>query len=149
MTDTVRETIVQAWVAALSAIDGVTVERNRRVPISDAEVADKAFLAPFEGDEQDVTEYTGEDAYALPLIVQGAVKGSGPAAATAANNLRGKVIRALFADRTLGGKCRDLVLDNNGEPIGLPVDSSEIEGFIAAFIVSYATKEGDPFTPAN
>lgn len=149
MIDTVRETIVQAFKAALVSIADASTERNRRTPIDDASVADMPLLVLFEGDEQDATEYSGEDAYDLSLIVQGAVKGSEEAAATSANNLRGLVIQKIFADRTLGGKCRDIVLDSNGEPIGLPVDSAEIEGFIAAFTVSYATKEGDPFTFAT
>jgi hypothetical protein len=149
MTDTVRETIVQAVKAVLQGIAGANVERNRRVAISDADVADKPLLVLFEGDEQDITEYSGEDAYALSLFVQAAVKGSGDTAATAANNLRGQIIRALFADRTLGGTCRDLAIDAGGEPIGIAVDSDEIEGFIAAFTITYATKEGDPFTPTN
>jgi hypothetical protein len=149
MTDTVRETIVQAAKAALAQISAANTERNRRNPISDDDVADKPLLVLFEGDEQDATEYSGEDAYALSLYVQGAVRGSDDAAAAAANNLRGLVVQKFFADRTLGGKCRDLTIDSNGEPIGIPVDSAEIESFIAAFTVSYATKEGDPFTPAN
>jgi hypothetical protein len=139
-----REQVAVNAKAALTAISGLTVERNRRDPIHAEDDLNRAIL--FEGDEMPENVFCGQDGYRLPFLVQVALPGSGEEAATAANVLRAKIVKGLCADRTLGGKTSDLQIIEPGDWIGVDVDVDNYEGFFLAFEVRYATVEGDPFT---
>lgn len=153
MPKSCRQQITEAVLAALGAIPvqeiqggefkAITLELNRRVAI---EESDAPILILFEGDETPLNDFSSEDAYELAFAVQAAVNGSGSVAVAFANNLRAEVEKALFADRTLGGVARFLELNDGGDWIGVEIDSANTEGFMLAFRVGYATKEGDPFT---
>jgi hypothetical protein len=89
-----REQIIAAALARLEAIGGVTAERNRRTALSEDDLAQPRLIL-FEGPDSDITQYSMEDAFEFALRIQGAVKGSGAAAATALNTLRAQVMQAL------------------------------------------------------
>jgi len=149
MTIACLEQILARAKTTLSAIDGVTVQRNRRTPVTDDDVATNALLLLFKGPQAETNDFTGQDGYQLTLLIQAAVKGSGESAEAAANDLRAKIAAAMFADRTLNGLASDVQPGDADDWIGIGIDSSEIEGFMLAFTVTYATKEGDPYTFAN
>lgn len=141
-----REQIVAAVLARLKTITAANVERNRRTPIAEDDLKQKSSIVLFEGDNESVgAMYTNEDGYELPLNVQGAVQGSGDAAASAANALRAAVIKAIRADVTLGRIARNLVIVDTGNWEGVAVTAPQYEGFSLEARVTYATKEFDPF----
>jgi hypothetical protein len=153
MTKSCRQQIAEAVLTALAAIPdqavagggskSVTIEANRRVPITDDVIP---YIGLFEDTEIPANDFSSEDAYQLSFMVQGAVLGTGGDAVGRANALRAEVIKALFADRTLGIGVRFLELSDTGDWIGVDIDSAETEGFLFGFHVGYATREGDPFT---
>ena len=153
MAKSCRQQIAEAVLAVLATVPdqeieggqsrAVTVELNRRVAI---EESDPPILILFEGDETPVNDFSSEDAYELSFAVQAAVNGSGIEAVAFANSLRADVLKALFGNRTLGGLVRFLEATDGGDWIGVDLDSSKTEGFLLAFRVGYATREGDPFT---
>ena len=153
MAKSCRQQVVEAALAALGVIPiqetaggafkDVTVELNRRVPI---EEGDPPIVILFEGEETPLNDFSSEDAYELSFAVQAAVSGSGADAITFANSLRAEVMKALFADRTLGLPVRFLELADDGNWIGVDAPSAQTEGFLLGFRVGYATREGDPFT---
>ena len=147
-----RQLIVEAALATLATIPvqeigsgaykDVTVELNRRVPL---EETDLPWAGLFEGDETPLNDFSSMDLYELRLVVQIAVKGSGPAAIEFVNSIRAEAIKALKADITLGGLACWLELADAGDFLGAET-SAETEGALLAFTVHYATREGDPFT---
>jgi hypothetical protein len=152
MADACRERIVAAVAALLVTAAAALathpkVERNRREPLDDV---DLPSLILFEGQELPLNDFSSEDAYRLSLLMQFALKGGGPAAAaTAANNLRAAIMKALRADVSLGGLCRNLEIVDAGDWIGTATLSDDTEGFILQADITYATVEGDPFTFSN
>lgn len=150
MADTVRELVVQAALARLQAIPGIAGLTVAREPSArDALVQDDLPLVLlFEAGESDVTEFSGEQAYSLGLIVMGAVTAAtDAAAATALNELRGRVDQAILADVTLGGAARFAALDPEAEGQEPVIDGTlPCRAFLRGFTVEYATREGDPFT---
>lgn len=146
MTDPCREQVAKQVKTLLESITGLTAARNRRTAISEK---DMPIAVLFEGDEEDNTSFTGENAYVLPLLIQVAVNLSGEKAAAACNNWRAALTKAFLADRTLGGLVRDLNIVDPGDWIGVDVDADDAEGFLFGLRVQYATLEGDPFTFFN
>lgn len=147
-----RERIVAAVKSVMESVTGLPVERNRKTPVQGADEGQESELPLnilFEGDEADDTILTGEDGYLLPLLAQVAIDGSGEDAATKCNGWRAQLRRKLMADRTLGGLARDLVVTEPGDWIGVEVVGADIEGFMLAMEVRYATVEGDPYTFSN
>ena len=149
MADTCRERIVAAVAAQLAAIDGVTgltVERDGVDAIEDAALP---LLMVYDRDETPVDMYLGEDAFELQVEIEGVAEGDTAAAAAAAlGTLRGRVEAALLADITLGGLARDLRPDAEPAPEPLSFDqaSRPTKGFARTYVITYATREGDPFT---
>lgn len=120
----------------------VNVERNRRVALDDA---DLPILVLFEGEAIPSENFSSEDGYDFPFAVQAAIQGSGDDAASRANALRADLLSALYADRTLGGLARDLEVTGAGDWLGCDPPASDIEGFMLALTVTYATRESDPY----
>lgn len=152
MTIPCREQIAVAVLAVMATVTGLTAERNRKTPLTAGEngaAGDLPRQILFEGDETPIDVFTGEDAFDLQLLIQVAIQKAGAGAATECNTLRAKLQQALLADRTLGGKCRDLQVTEPGDLVGVDVDADECEGFILALLVRYATVEGDPFNFSN
>lgn len=149
MPNSCREQAVQAVLALLQSVSGITFERNRRTAIGSDElkIADRGVL--FEGDEEQNDSFAGEDAFNLPLLVQFAAGKSGADGAAHCNAQRAAIQRALLANRTLGGLVRDLQITAPGEWLGVDIDSDDFEGFMLTILVRYATVEGDPFTFFN
>jgi hypothetical protein len=156
MAKSCRQQIVEAVLAALQSLDtqpsaggevkGVIVELNRRTAI---DVDDLPALLIYEGSEQPINDFSSEDAYDLPLLLQGIVAGAGADAVSFANNLRATAMKALMADLSLGGLARNLQFTGTGDLAGADIVAVEVESFELSFTVSYATKEGDPFTFEN
>lgn len=156
MAKSCRQQIAEAVVAALQSLDlqptpsgqakGVTVELNRRAPV---EVDDLPALLIYEGSELPLNDFSSEDAYDLPLLLQGIIGGTGADATGIANNLRATAMKALMADLSLGGLARNLQFTGTGDLVGADIAVVEVESFELAFTVSYATKEGDPFAFEN
>lgn len=138
-------------VPALETADGTfrepVLELNRRTPLGAED--ELPSLIVLEAEENPLNDFSSEDAYDLFFIVQGTVKGEGALAVELCNHMRAQVIKALFADRTIGGRVRMLELSDTGDFLGVDVDSVEVEGFLLGFRVHYATVEGDPFTFAG
>lgn len=148
MAETCREQIVAAVVTRLSAIAGVanlTVERDRDLPSEDDTLP---LVVVTEGDEAPVPLFLGEDAFDLQVIVEGAATAETVAlASSAVATLRAKVEQALMADFTLGGLARDLRPADEDTPQRLDFASeAPTKGFSRAYVITYATREGDPFT---
>lgn len=151
-----RQQIVEAVLAALQSLDlqpapggevkPVTAELNRRVAV---EADDLPALLLYEGSELPLNDFSSEDAYDLPLLLQGIVAGTAADAVEFANNLRATAMKALMADLSLGGLARNLQFTGTGDLAGADIAAVEVESFELAFTVSYATKEGDPFTFEN
>ena len=152
MTLPCREQIVAAVFTIMGAVSDLPADRNRKTPLNGSEPGkpgDMPRQILFEGDEQEIVEFCGEDAFDLPLLIQVAIEKSGAEAATECNTLRAKLRQALMADRTLGGLCRDLKITEPGDMVGVDVDAEDCEGFILALLVRYATVEADPFNFSN
>lgn len=148
MPDPCRERIVAAIEAALGGIAGIAglaIERDRS---DDIAAADMPRLVVFEGGEEDATAFSGEQAFDLQIDVEGYVDGATMAAANAAAaTLRAKMDAAMFADVTLGGLTRDLRLAEEAPPSRLDfISARPAKGVSRAYVVTYATVEGDPFT---
>lgn len=143
-----REQVVAAYLAVLQTVTGLSkFDRNRKVAITAKELP-MGIL--FEGDEQPNDTFSGEDAFDLPLVAQIALEHAGAEGATACNLARANLTKAVLADRTLGGVCRDLIITDPGDWIGVDIDAEdETEGFMFAVQIRYATVEGDPFTFSN
>jgi hypothetical protein len=133
-------------VTSLPGLTGLTLERNRKTTLAGA---DLDSLIQFEGDELTSVVFTGEDSYELPLMLQATFAANGESAATRSNFLRATLIKALLADRTLGGLARDILITDPGNWVGVDCDSDDVEGFMLGLLVKYATVEGDPFTFSN
>lgn len=151
---TCREQIVQAVYDILNTLcDAANAkldkERNRRAAITDDELGDWPLLILFEDQERPENDFSSEDAYVLPLAVQGTIKGSGTEAAQRVNALKGIVQRAMAADLTIGGRARDLQFTDGSQWLSTDSDSGNVEGFMLAFEIAFATREGDPFTFEN
>jgi len=153
-----RQQVVERAFERLSTIPAVETadggfktpkfELNRRTPLVNDDGTDSndiPFAGMFEGSEIRLHDFSGLHLYELTLFVQLAAKGEGAAAVEYVNTLRAEAIKALETDYTLGGLARWLELTDAGDFIGAET-SAETEGAMLAFLVHYATKEGDPFT---
>src|SRR5690606_33033541 len=124
MAATCREQIVAAVVARLEVITGVpglAVERDREQPITAAELP---RLIVYEGAEDPVALFLGEDCFDLRLVIEGGAAGeTASLAASASALLRGKVEQAILADVTLGGLARDIQSDGEEPPEALDFTS--------------------------
>lgn len=156
MAKSCRQQIVEALVAALQSLDlqptasgevkPVTVELNRRVAV---EPGDLPVLLLYEGSELPINDFSSEDAYDLPMLLQGIIGGAAAGAVEFANNLRATAMKALMADLSLGGLSRNLQFTGTGDLVGADIAAVEVESFELGFTISYATKEGDPFAFEN
>lgn len=143
-----RERIIAAVVARLASITGIaglTVERERRVPVTSAELP---FLAVYEGPSALQSDFSGEQAVTLTVSIEGLAGGvSAPAAREAAGLLRAHAEAALFAEITLGGIVRDLRPSDEPPPPMLDDEiGEEAAAFAFAIDVDFAIREGDPFS---
>jgi len=156
MAKSCRQLVVEAAFAKLEAIPAVETaggafqtpkcELNRRTPlVEEGDEPDLPFVGLFEADEIRLPDFSSMHLYELRLVVQIAVKGQGAAAVEFVNTLRAEVIKALETDYTLGGLARWLELTDAGDFLGAET-SAETEGALLAFLVHYATREGDPYT---
>lgn len=136
-----REQVVAALAARLAGIAGIAglvVERDRTVPLAGPELP---RLVVYEGDEKLWPGFTGEDAFDLQVDVEGYAASAGLAA------LRASADAAIFADRTLGGLARDVELASEAAPQRLEMDqAAPAKGFVRSYQITYATREGDPYT---
>lgn len=123
-------------------VKAVTVELNRRVAL---EERDLPSLILFESEEIPLNDFSTMDLYELGLVVQIAALGSGALAVEFVNSMRAEAVRALKADWTLGGIVRWLEVRDAGDFIGAEIPA-QAEGALLAFVVHYATREGDPYT---
>jgi hypothetical protein len=146
--DTCREQILQAVEAALAgitAIAGITVERERLDPVaSDA----LPFLAVYDDGDTPGENFSGQRDYTLVVTVEGYSAGTTVLdGRQKADELKARVEAALYADVTLGGKALDL--RPNAEPSPARMDwevPADVGSFVAAFEIDFATSETDPFT---
>lgn len=148
MTQSCRERLVAAALAALAGIEGVPgleVELDREHDLDESELP---RLILVEGDEIAAGDFTGEEGFTLPVIVEGYVTAATPEAARSAlAQLRAKAHQALIGSNLLGGLARDIRLSQD-QPAeaGLPLPCEPGAAFARGYDVDYATAEGDPFT---
>lgn len=120
----------------------VKLELNRRVALEEVDLPSNIL---FEGNELPLNDFATMDLYELGLVLQIAARGSDEVAVEYVNSLRAEAIKALKADWTLGGLVRWLELTDAGDFIGAEVPA-QTQGALLAFVVHYATREGDPYT---
>jgi len=120
----------------------VKVELNRRAPLEENDLPSAVL---FEAAEIPLNDFSSMDLYEFGLVVQIAQKGSGIAAVEFCNTFRADVVKLLKSDISLGGLVRWLELTDAGDFIGAELPA-QAEGSLLAFLVHYATREGDPYT---
>jgi hypothetical protein len=147
----VRTRILEAVQTALAAIPGiVAVDRDRE---DDLGVDDCPRINVIEGEEGEAEAmYCGEDVLRLSIDVEGYVVGDqDDAASAAAAQLRALVDQVFLTGggNPFGGLVR--LVERSSEPNNpaLNVNNSETaRAFVRGFQLIYATRIGDPFTPA-
>lgn len=150
-----REQIAAAVLVRLQSVALAVAERERTDDLTESDfvagMVPIARLDQFEDPDQDITEYSGEDAWQMPLRIQGAVAGSGVTGQTALNNLRALVLMALrpAGDWNLGGLARHVEIADTGATELAGVAVEQFKGFVLQLSIQYATREGDPFTFAD
>lgn len=147
MTLSIREQVLaafQAKLAAITGIDGLTVERNRASPVQEF-----PKLIMRDGGHEVTEENTGMMGYRMTVDVEGFVahssdSGTGPAV----NALYATVLQAVLADRTLG----DLAADITETSMDINLDSedghSPHAAFNSSFVIIFYTTPGDPYSLA-
>lgn len=148
MPTPVQEQLVAAIKTALdgiSAIAGLTAEREREEMVETDEIP---FLALYELEVTPQEEFAGEDGWSLAVQIEGLAQGATRVAARqAAAELRAEVVKAVLADRTLGGLARDVLSSNELAPAQLDYKVADtVAEFAVAFDVLFATAEGNPFS---
>ena len=141
----IREQVLAAFEARLSTIAGVTVERNRVEPVTAFPV-----LVMIDGGQTPSEENSGLKLYALRVDVEGYVQaGTAAELGPALSDLYAQAVKALMADRTLGGLAIDV---REGEMRDPEIDRTQGHGPFAAFslgfVVDHLTDPNDPYQPA-
>ncbi len=154
MPDTCREQILAALTAQIAAaVTDAAVERERRSPVTDAELP---RVLVFDGGPVEEMYLTGAQVWRLAVGVEclalapadraadGAARDA--AAVKAADALAARVLNALQADPTLGGLAWEL--RPSAELLPKLADLSQVDAARspAAVEVVFATKEADLFT---
>lgn len=136
---------VEAAIKGITAIPGLTVARNRIEPPSEDEMPQ---VRMFQGPQEDATIFTGEDGYAQTVIFEGWVTGlTEQEAQLARTRLQAEIHKSLHSDVTLGGLARDIRPPDQPLPERLDLEPAPtVLGFEVAYVVEYATAEGDPYT---
>ncbi len=136
---TLRETILQALLAALQTIPGATVLRGEVLP---ERVPAGGLVIQRDGEpgEPEVTlspvRYHYEHRAELEVVVQGKVSADRDAAFDALTAAIGAV---LAADRTLGGLC-DWVEAEAPRPVDLPVEGGQaLKAAVIPVVLHYST----------
>jgi hypothetical protein len=143
MSLTIREQIYAKLEEVLStALMGVRVERNR-----DSAVQVFPTVVVIDGGQiRQEPESTGFNEYVMTPTIEGWVDGETQAdLGPALNELYGQTVKALMADRKLGG----LAIDMAEGPLEVDVSRRENQGPVAGFAldieVRFWTAEDDPF----
>jgi hypothetical protein len=147
VTTSCREQVLAAFaarLAAITAVPGLTVERERADPVATDALP---FLGVYDDGAAEPPDFSGERDYTLTVTVEGYRAGATALAARQnADELGGLVAKALFGDVTLGGLARDLRPSPDPSPPRTPWDfPSHVGSFVASYEVDYATSETDPF----
>jgi hypothetical protein len=138
---TLRETILQALLAALQTVPGATVLRGAILP---ERIPTSSLLILRDGDPgtPEVTlsplQYHFEHRAEVEVIVQGKM----PAARDAVfDALLAELATTITSDRTLGGFC-DWVEAEAPQPVDLPVEGAEaLKAAIVPVILTYTTAD--------
>lgn len=137
---TIREQCLAAFATALSAMTGVTVERNRSARVT-------AFPSAIvlDGGQTPGTASTQVTVYTLEVAVEGwAAAATDAALGPAISALYGQIVAAALADPTLGGVAVDVREGGMSAP---EIDREEGIGPTAAFEIGFEidflTAEGD------
>jgi len=138
---TLRETILQALLAALQSVPAATVLRGAILP---ERIPAGGLLILRDGDpgRPGVTlsplQYHYEHRAEVEVIVQGKT----PAARDAAFDARlAELASAIAADRTVGGLC-DWVEAQAPQPVDLPVEGAEaLKAAIVPVVLTYTTAD--------
>lgn len=135
-----------AAVCAPAVPGGPTLYRNRRKEVPDAAMP---ALNQLDGGHDDPAEETLYTEYPLSVSVEGFVKATADEAlGPALSDLHARVVKALLADRTLGGVAVDLVEGGMVADLNHGTGSAPQARFTALFTVRFWTRPGDPFTAA-
>lgn len=145
MADTIREQIIQSFIARVEPLSGLAVERCNR---SMGETADR-FISVWDGDDVKVSEkYNAEQLQfeiAIDVIWQSTDNES-----VEANILMGEIetaIRGTGVDRTYGGLATKT--DRARISPQYSDDGSRYTRVTAVYRIDYQTPTGDPYTVAT
>jgi hypothetical protein len=142
MSDTVRERVLAAFAAKVALVSGVTVERNR-----DYNVTAFPALVVLDGGQQAEDDNTGYTRYTMTVDVEGYVGAGSLNVGNRLNELYGKMLACVMADRTLGG----LAIDISEQELDISINREEGQArtgaFLATFSVEYFTAQGNPYVP--
>lgn len=154
MAETCREQILAALAAQIAAaVTDAAVERERRSPVTDAELP---RVLVFDGGLVEETYLTGAQVWRLTAGIEclapapadrAADSGTRDAAAVAAaDRLAARVLNALQADPTLGGLAWELRPHAELAPELADLSQTEAARSPAAVDVVFATREADLFS---
>lgn len=142
----IRERAYAAFFTVVEgAVAGAFTERN---PLEGLDVPDTLPAAlQFDGGHSEAPSLTGEDHYlgrvSVELYAGGATNS---AAVTAVNGLWGELVKAVFANRTLGGEALDVRHTETDDPFTLDAESARRVGTMTAFFeIKFSHPEDDPF----
>lgn len=145
MAKTIEQQAVEAFVAAVDGVAGLTVYTDRQAAIESGDLPAANILVTGSTPEDFVGH--GVDAHRLQLVVALYDKAAaGETITEQLSTLRGQVRQAIAADHTLGGLVVDTIETD------CDVDAAELAGApkagaaAIAFDVLYWTRAGDPFT---
>jgi len=148
MTATIREQVLQAFHDKLSAIEiaGLRVDRNRDTPVEDY-----PSIVMVDGGQVADAENPGVKDIEMRVDVECFVRANTPGElAPAFDEIYGKTVQAVLADRTLGALAVDIDEDELDDPI---IAREEGVGPTLAaslsFTVRYWVDPDDPYTLAS
>lgn len=148
MSLTIRERVLAAFAAQLAANVGApaTVERNCEAP-AELEAIGVERVIVIDGDQEPADEPAGmgQRQYVLAVDVEGYVRTRRPnEVGPAINALHGRVLKAAFLDRTLGGLAVDVVDAGFWVDVFRGDGASPGAGFGQTFAIGFRTSVDDP-----
>jgi hypothetical protein len=136
----IREQILTALETALLGIGGPSVERDTALPMK---VPARGLIVLRDNGDVPRADFTGADQYDLNVAVE--ILHDSADGTTTMDQLRTQVVKALMADRTVGGYAVDLHQGPASELDPLHVEGAAPWSAVSlAFTILYWTAEGDP-----
>ena len=135
-----RETIIAAVFTRLQTVPGLAL--CRRMP--NAEPSEFPALDLDDRGQQVLDRDAQQTRYAMTLVVEGRVQGTGGTAAhQALNTLYAATVRALLADIQLGGLCDDIREEDTSIDVSALAQSATL-AFATAFTIEFTARTYDP-----